>query len=78
MRFTVRAVALDNDGNAVAPAREEEINTDTNVLFVGCTSPWEVEDRYESFWNRLNDHWEHRWPNDKEKVKVLSVNQIKE
>lgn len=73
MRFAVKAVELDNDGNAVAPARIEEIDTDTNVIFSGCTTPWSVEDRYEAFWNRLNAHWEYRFPSYKHKVKVLSV-----
>jgi len=34
--------------------RDEVIDTETNELFKDCESVWEVEDVYESFWNRIN------------------------
>jgi hypothetical protein len=57
----------------VSPPRVEDIDTETNELFFGATGPWDVEDRYEAFWNRLNDSWETAFPGYKEKVKVVSV-----
>jgi len=38
--------------------------------------PWDVEDRYEAFWNRLNDSWEWDFPKGKEKVKVMRVDVV--
>ena len=72
MKYAVTAVALDTrTGQPVADARIEVIDTETNVLFETCRGPWDVEDAYESFWNRLNGSWERDFPPDKEKVKVL-------
>lgn len=74
MKYLVTAVAVDPQyPNTFSPAREEEIDTETNVLFSDARGPWDVEDTYERFWNRLNDSWEHDFPSGKEKVKVISV-----
>lgn len=74
MIYDVTAVAIDPEHpNLVSPARTEQINTETNELFRGASSPWEVEDIYERFWNRLNPSWEYDYPAGKEKVKVVSV-----
>ena len=56
--------------------KHETVDTATNVLFSGCKGPWDVEDTYEAFWNRLNDSWERHFPSGKERVKVLSVTEI--
>lgn len=73
MIFNVTAIAVDPEtGEATAP-RTESIDTSENTLFEDCTSPWEVEDRYELYWNRLNDGWEYAFPVGKEKVKVIKV-----
>ena len=53
--------------------RTEVIDTESNQLFARCKSPWDVEDAYEAFWNRLNGSWETDFPKGKEKVKVISV-----
>ena len=34
--------------------RTEIIDVETNALFKGCESIWDIEDTYEAFWNRLN------------------------
>jgi hypothetical protein len=76
MLFEVVAVALSPETGDVTPPRSETINTEENSLFTDCSSPWEVEDRYEAYWNRLNACWEDSFPAGKEKVKVLSVTRI--
>jgi hypothetical protein len=74
MIYVVTAVSVDpRYPNTFSPSREEEIDTETKGLFEGATGPWDVEDRYERFWNRLNPSWEHAFPEYKEKVKVISV-----
>jgi len=47
---------------------DEVIDTKTNPLFKSCLDAFEVEDRYEEFWNRLNANYENR-----DIVKVLKV-----
>ena len=77
MQFDVTAIALDpRTGAVVAEPRTERIDTDANELFHGCDSPWDVEDVYEAFWNRLNNSWEIAFPPGKEKVKVVRVEQV--
>ena len=34
---------------------DEIIDTETNSLFMNCKSKWDVADKYEAFWNRLNE-----------------------
>jgi len=74
MIYVVTAVSVDpRYPNTFSEARTEEIDNETNELFYMASSPWEVEDVYESFWNRLNPSWEYDFPEHKEKVKVISV-----
>jgi hypothetical protein len=74
MIYDVTAVSVDpRYPNTFSEARTEEIDTETNELFFDARSPWEVEDIYEQFWNRLNPGWEYDFPEGKEKVKVISV-----
>ena len=47
---------------------DEVIDTKTNPLFQDCLDAFEVADRYEEFWNRLNANYENR-----DIVKVLKV-----
>ena len=76
MQYDVKAFAINPEtGEAVGEVRVERIDTETNELFRGCSGPWEVEDTYSAFWNRLNDSWEHDFPPGKEKVVVVSVEQ---
>ena len=71
MKFTINAICLDvKTGAIVAGPREEVIDTKTNELFTGVTTPEEAEDRYEAFWNRLNG-FTNNLPDGK--VKVLTV-----
>jgi hypothetical protein len=75
--YDVKAIALNpRSGSVVAGPRVERIDTDTNELFSTCSTEWEVEDTYEAFWNRLNQSWELHFPNDQDKVKVLTVTQV--
>jgi hypothetical protein len=75
--YDVKAIALNpRSGSVVGGPRVERIDTDTNELFSTCSSEWEVEDMYEAFWNRLNQSWELHFPNDQDKVKVLTVTQV--
>ena len=77
MQYEVTAIGLDpQTGAVVAGPRTERIDPETNVLFQECKSPWDIEDAYEAFWNRLNNSWEWAFPRDKEKVKVLRVEQV--
>ena len=74
MKYVVTAVSVDpRYPNTFSEAREELIDTETNELFTDARGPWDVEDTYERFWNRLNDSWEHDFPAMKEKVLVISV-----
>jgi len=55
MKYIVTAMCVHPvTGDIIAPAREESIDTEDNELFAECEHPWEVEDAYHSFWNRLN------------------------
>lgn len=76
MIYDVRAIAIDPETAEILGDRTEQIDTETNELFNKHDSPWEVEDTYERFWNRLNESWERDFPRGKEKVKVLSVVEV--
>ena len=67
MRYAVTSCSLDltNFGNptinkrtpapgVIGTTRTEVIDTETNELFTDCLGEWEITDRYEAFWNRLN------------------------
>lgn len=74
--YDVTAIAVDPEHpNLVSPARTERVDTG-EVLFTEATGPWDVEDAYERFWNRLNPSWEYDYPAGKEKVKVISVVEV--
>ncbi|NRP31049.1 hypothetical protein XMV209_002303 [Aliiroseovarius sp. xm-v-209] len=75
MKFTVTSMCISrNDympimiANSNSYTRDEIIDTNTNPLFEDCITEYDVEDRYEEFWNRLNDGYTNR-----EIVKVLCV-----
>ena len=77
MQFDVTAIGLDPlTGEVVAAPRTERIDPETNSVFEGCKRPWEIEDAYETFWNRLDESWEREFPPGKEKVKVLRVEEV--
>jgi len=70
MKFKVKGIAMNRlTRNQIGKSRIETIDTKTNKLFFGATSPIEVERRYESFWNNLN-------PNSQEIVKVIDVRKV--
>jgi hypothetical protein len=76
-QYDVTAIAVDPlSGGVIGRPRVERIDTETNEVFRGCTSPWEVEDRYHTFWNRLDASWELDFPPGKEKVLVLRVEPV--
>ena len=77
MKYEVTAVAVDpRYPNTFSEARTEEIDTEANELFRTCHGPWDVEDRYAQFWNRLSGSWEHGLPAGREKVLVISVREV--
>jgi hypothetical protein len=74
MRYDVTAIGLNpRTGAVVAGPRTERIDPETNVVFEGCEGPWDIEDAYETFWNRIDTSWEYVFPRDQAKVKVLRV-----
>ena len=78
MQYDVTAVALDPlTGAVIAAPRTDRIDTETNELFGDCEGPWEVEDRFEAFWNRLSPSWEYGFSCAKEKVKVVRVDVVR-
>jgi hypothetical protein len=78
MQYDVTAIGLDpRTGAVVAGPRTVRVDPETNVVFEGCEGPWDVEDAYEAFWNRLNGSWEWMFPRDQEKVKVLRVEEVR-
>jgi hypothetical protein len=75
--FDVTAVSVDpRFPDTFSPPRTERIDTEENELFYQCSSPWEVEDMYHTFWNRLSSDWEWEFPAHKEKVLVISVERV--
>ena len=83
--YDVVAVCVDADANILRPSghgfdaegrRATVVDTVSNLVFSGCDGPWDVEDQYEAYWNRLNDSWEDRFPLGKERVKVLRVTRL--
>jgi len=76
MKYDVTAVALDpQTGEVVAGPRTDRIDAE-HPLFRGCQGPWEIEDAYEVFWNRLDESWERGFPCAEDKIKVLRVKEI--
>ena len=77
MQYDVTAIGLDPlTGEVIGKPRTERIDPETNAVFEGCSRPWEIEDAYEAYWNRINDTWEYDFPPGKEKVKVLRVVEV--
>jgi hypothetical protein len=55
MRFAVTAQAFNrNSGIQAGESRDEVIDTETNALFLGCSTILEMKAAYERFWNNLN------------------------
>jgi hypothetical protein len=74
--YDVTAMSIDpRTGEAKSAPRSERVSS-ANSVFAGVTGPWDVEDRYHAFWNRLNDSWESSFPSYKDKVVVLSVKEV--
>ena len=77
MQYDVTAVCLDTrTGMVVAGPRTERIDPGSNELFDDCQGMWEIEDRYEAFWNRVNASWEFMFPLGTGKIKVLRVEEV--
>jgi len=55
----VLAIGFDNSkplsASSEGKMRTEIINLDENVLFQNAETVWDIEDKYEIFWNRLNE-----------------------
>jgi hypothetical protein len=76
-QFDVTAMAVDpHDGSITGVVRVERIDTEANPLFEGHRGPWEVEDGYLAYWNRLNPSWKFGLPGNHDKVVVLNVKEV--
>tara|TARA_R100001510_G_scaffold57757_1_gene67506 strand:+ start:2910 stop:3278 length:369 start_codon:yes stop_codon:yes gene_type:complete len=64
-----------SDTSDSSSVRQEIIDTKENNLFSECKTCYDVEDRYESFWNRTQAGLGY---DNKEIVKVLKVEEIDE
>ena len=79
MKYVVTGININREDYKVHTfkdgkiTQEEIIDTETNSLFMNCKNVWEIEDRYEQFWNRINDGYVNH-----EIVKVLDVTPLKE
>jgi len=56
----VKITSVSFDAETLEPhnhgeTRTEIIDLDENVLFQTAKDIWDIEDRYEAFWNRLNE-----------------------
>ena len=77
MKYVVTGININREDYKVHTfkdgkiTQEEIIDTETNSLFKNCKNVWEIEDRYEQFWNRINDGYVNH-----EIVKVLDVSPI--
>ena len=77
MKYVVTGININREDYKVHTfkdgkiTQEEIIDTETNSLFMNCKNVWEIEDRYEQFWNRINDGYVNH-----EIVKVLDVSPI--
>jgi len=77
VQYDVKAFSINAEtGEATSEPRIERIDVEDNELFHGCAGPWDVEDAYSAFWNRLNASWERDFPANKEKVLVVSVVEV--
>lgn len=70
MKYNVTAQAFDpKTGTQLAPARVETIDTVTNAIFRDCKTVLQVKEKYEGFWNYINQNA----PNERELVFVQRV-----
>lgn len=82
MKYAVTAISFDLDAHKPTVARHprtEIVDTASNPIFGGCRGPWDVEDRYEAFWNRLNATDQQRrgaCTNPNARVKVVLVKEV--
>jgi hypothetical protein len=52
MKYKITAVAINKETRkTIGKPRTETIDTNNNVLFENCVTPFEIEKAYESFWN---------------------------
>ena len=83
MKYRIETISLSRTGVDTLPytiktnddstirVNVEIINTKINDIFMDCRDEWMIEDRYESFWNRLNDGYKNN-----EIVKVVNVEEF--
>ena len=80
MKYVVTSICIKRNGPLSVEiitldtgdiTREETIDTETNEVFYGLTEPYEIEDRYEAYWNRLNGGYKNH-----QIVKVLNVIEV--
>ncbi len=57
MKYNVIAQSFTRDtGEATAEPRGEIIDVEENQIFAGCKSILDVHDRFEIFWNTMNEY----------------------
>lgn len=55
-RLSVTAQSFDRQtGKSVCASRVEDISVN-NAMFSRCRTVLEIKEKYEGFWNKLNDH----------------------
>ena len=64
VKYEIQGLTVDDQKHGV----DEIIDTEKNELFKDCKNEYDVEDRYEYFWNRLNGGY-----TNSEIVKVVNV-----
>ena len=80
MKYIVTATSLNrtdtNEYRFNHYVRDEVIDTKADPLFKFCRHAFEVEDRYEEFWNRLNKNYDN--PQIVKVPKVIPVEDVDE
>lgn len=59
--------------------QDDDVDPNTNEIYADCETAWDIEDRFEAFWNRIDLHAEKEWPHThrgEQKVKVLAVRRL--
>lgn len=76
--YIVKSIGFDFETHKSYGISYENIDLINNSLHEDCRTEWDIEDGYESFWNRLNDI-KSGWNNRRtEIIKVMEVYPIEE
>jgi hypothetical protein len=72
-KYVVKSVGFDLETHNPIHYRYETIDLINNPLFNDVSNEFEIEDRYENFWNRLNPINSSWYNKKRDIVKVLEV-----